>query len=137
MSLIAGAWLARSKRVPVKPGRKAKPEDKHDGGSRLPVASNVVRPDAAKHCLKTWLDNGTVAGGELRGGEALKVYKCYAGGMAKDMTANDLRQFLAEILGAGAIAARTSGYVVRIAADEGRRDLKMKAASAKGTLGRR
>ena len=47
-------------------------------------------------------------------------------GMGKGISANDLRQLLAEIKGADAIAARTSGYVVRgvqlrIAAEESRK----------------
>ena len=91
--------------------------------------------------MESWLKQATVAGGELRGGEALKSYKRYAGEMAKEMKPGDLRQLLAEILaetkGAAAIEARTSGYVVRgkqlrIATEEGRRPprfKKIKAAS--------
>jgi hypothetical protein len=49
----------------------------------------------------------------MRGGEALKAYKRYAGRMAKDMTGPELRNILAEILGPGAVIQRTSGYIVQ------------------------
>ena len=126
---VADRWRmgARPKReTKAKSARKAKPQGEPDGGSRLPVPSNVVSINAAKNSVKGWLNANTVAGGELRGGEALKAYKRYAGGMGQGMKPGDLRQILAEILGAGAIEARTSGYVVRgvqlrIAAAEGQK----------------
>jgi hypothetical protein len=49
----------------------------------------------------------------MRGGEALKAYKRYAGRMAKDMTGPELRNILAEILGQAAVIQRTSGYIVQ------------------------
>jgi hypothetical protein len=52
--------------------------------------------------VKSWLDKATTAGGEMRGGEALKTYKRYAGRMAKEMKGSELQALLAEILGKGA-----------------------------------
>ena len=49
----------------------------------------------------------------MRGGEALKAYKRYAGRMAKDMTGPELQALLMEILGPGAVIQRTSGYLVQ------------------------
>jgi hypothetical protein len=66
-----------------------------------------------KHSVESWLDMATVAGGEMRGGEALKAYKRNAGRMAKDMTGAELRDILTEILGQDAITQRTSGYIVQ------------------------
>ena len=129
VSLIAGGWASRPKReAKAKSSRKVKPQGDPDGGSRQPSPSNVVRLDAAKHSVEAWLKQATVAGGELRGGEALKSYKRYAGTMGQGIKPGDLRQILAEILAetkrSAAIEARTSGYVVRgvqlkIAAEEG------------------
>ena len=48
----------------------------------------------------------------MRGGEALKAYKRYAGRMAKDMKGSELQALLAEILGQEAVIQRTSGYIV-------------------------
>ena len=59
----------------------------------------MVKLDAAKHSVKTWLAKATSAGGEMRGGDGLKSYKRYAGRMAKDMTGAELRDILTEILG--------------------------------------
>ena len=49
----------------------------------------------------------------MRGGEALKAYKRYAGRVAKDITGPELRNILAEILGNSAVVQRTSGYIVQ------------------------
>ena len=48
----------------------------------------------------------------MRGGEALKAYKRYAGRMAKDMKGSEFQALLAEILGQEAVIQRTSGYIV-------------------------
>jgi hypothetical protein len=47
-------------------------------------------------------DKATVPRTEMRGGEALKAYKRYAGRMAKDMKGSELA-LLAEILGQEAV----------------------------------
>ena len=82
-SLIIGAFRARPASKLAKPVKKQKPEGSPDGGVRQAVNSNVVPLGAAKHSVKAWLDNATVAGKEMRGGDALKNYKRYAGRMAK------------------------------------------------------
>ncbi len=110
-SLIAGGLRTRPKMT--KAPAKVKPHGPTNGGTKRPVAANVVHLDAAKHSVKSWLDKATVTGGEMRGGEALKAYKRYAGRMAKDMTGAELRDILADILGNGAIVQRTSGYIVQ------------------------
>jgi hypothetical protein len=46
----------------------------------------VVKLDAARHSVKSWPDKATVTGGEMRGGQALKAYRRYAGRMASNMT---------------------------------------------------
>jgi hypothetical protein len=48
----------------------------------------------------------------MKGGEALKAYKRWAGPTAANMCAGELRQILTDVCGA-MIEARTSGYVVR------------------------
>jgi len=64
-SLIAGGLRSRPKTA--KAPAKAKPQGPGDGGTKRPAPSNVVRLDAARHSVKSWLDKATV-----RGGEALK-----------------------------------------------------------------
>jgi hypothetical protein len=63
--------------------------------------------------VKSWLDKATVAGGAMRGGEALKAYKRYAGRMAKDMTSAEFRDILIGILGEEMLVWKTSGYTVK------------------------
>jgi hypothetical protein len=109
-SLIGAGIRARPKTM--KTAGKVKPQGPTNGGTKRPVASNVVPLDAARHSVKAWLDKATVTGGEILGGQALKAYKRYAGRMAKDMTGAELRGILTEILGEEAITQRTSGYVV-------------------------
>jgi hypothetical protein len=110
-SLIAGSLQTRSKTT--KAPAKAKPQRPTNGGTKRPAPSNAVHLDAAKHSVKSWLDKATVTGGEMRGGEALKAYKRYAGRMAKDMKGSELQALLTEILGQGAVIQRTSGYIVQ------------------------
>jgi hypothetical protein len=74
---------------------------------------NVISLDIVRHSLRAWLDEATVPGGEMRGGEALKAYKRCAGRVAKDMKASEFRQLLTALLGPGAVEKRTSGFIVR------------------------
>ncbi len=113
VELIGEGWKARPRRE-QKPGkdRKAPPTHKPAGGTQAPLPANVVSLDAHRHSVKAWLDGATVAGGELRGGEALKAYKRWAGQMAKGMTGPELRTIMEALL-PGAVEPRNSGYVVR------------------------
>ena len=113
VELIGEGWKARP-RTQDKPGkdRKAPPAGKPAGGTQAPLPANVVSLDAHRHSVKAWLDGATVAGGELRGGEALKAYKRWAGQMAKGMTGPELRTIMEALL-PGAVEPRNSGYVVR------------------------
>jgi hypothetical protein len=104
-SLIAGGLRSRPKTA--KAPAKAKPQGPGDGGTKRPAPSNVVQLDAARHSVKSWLDKATVAG-EMRGGETLKAHKRYAGRMAKDMTAAELREILTDFLGNAAVVQRFS-----------------------------
>jgi hypothetical protein len=105
-SLIGGALQIRQ--GASKPVKKAKPQGTSptDGGTKL--GANVV----PMHSVKAWLDKSTAAGGEIRGGDALKAYKRWAGHAAKDMTSAELRNILTGILGDNVVQQRTSGYVV-------------------------
>lgn len=78
-----------------------------------PIGAKVVALDAAKHNVKAWLDAATVAGGQLRGGDALKSYKRWPERLAKDIDSAQLRRILSGILGAERIISRTSGYVIQ------------------------
>jgi hypothetical protein len=49
----------------------------------------------------------------VRGVEALKAYKRYAGRIAKDMKGSELQALLTELLGQDAVTQRTSGYTVK------------------------
>ncbi len=112
-TLIGEGWKARPRREekPVK-AKKPAPAAKPTGGTQAPLPANVVLLDAHRHSVKAWLDGATVAGGELRGGEALKKYKAFAGRMAANMTAQELRSIMEALL-PGAVEPRNSGYVLR------------------------
>jgi hypothetical protein len=97
----------------MKTAGKVKPQGPtNGGGTKRPVASNVVRLDAARHSVESWLEKSTAAGGEIRGGDAFKSYKRYAGRMASNMSAAEFKDILAEVLGEETVVQRTSGYVV-------------------------
>jgi len=85
------------------------------GAALAIMAAVAVRVDVLNNwqCVKSWLDRATDKGGELRGGDALKAYRRNGGPMAAAMTADELRNLLAELLGKDAIIKRASGYVVR------------------------
>jgi len=53
------------------------------------------------------------AGGEMRGSDALKSYKRWAGKAAKAIKSADLRRILTGLLGADRVVSRTNGYVVK------------------------
>ena len=72
------------------------------------TAANVI----SLHGVKAWLDKATAAGGEMRGGDALKAYRRHAGLAAKEMTSAELRDILTGILGEKVVQRRTSGFVV-------------------------
>ncbi len=115
-TLIGNGFVERhtartAAKAAAKPVAKEKPGRPPTGGTKLPA--NVIPLDAAKHSVKAWLDRSTATGGEMRGGEALKGYKRYAGHMAKTMTSGGLRAILSDLLGPDAVETRTSGYVVR------------------------
>ncbi len=113
VELIGDGWKARPRRE-QKPGKAKKPvpAGKPTGGTQAPLPANVVPLDAHRHSVKAWLDGATVAGGMLRGGEALKAYKRFAGRMAKDVTGAELRSIMEALL-PGAVEPRNSGFVVR------------------------
>jgi hypothetical protein len=73
-----------------------------------PQGPNVI----PLHGVKAWLDKATAAGGEMRGGDALKAYRRHAGLAAKDMGSAELRDILTGILGEKVVQRRTSGFVV-------------------------
>ena len=109
VELIGEGWKER----PRSQGAAAKAKKPAPtGGTQAPLPSNVVLLDAHRHSVKAWLDGSTVAGGMLRGGEALKAYKRFAGRMAASMTAQDLRSIMEALL-PGAVEPRNSGYIVR------------------------
>lgn len=108
MTLIGAGWQARPARAP-KP-KKAPVPGKPTGGKPEPLPDNVTH--LHQHSVKSWLDGATQGGGELRGGEALKAYKRWAGRTATDMTAKELRSILTALCGS-AVEVKTSGYVVR------------------------
>ncbi len=110
MTLIGAGWNARPVRAPKT--KKTAAPDHPKGGKPQPLPANVVPLDAHKHSVKAWLDGATQGGGDLRGGDALKSYKRWAGRMAQNMTAGELRAILTGLLGE-AVEGRTSGYVVR------------------------
>ncbi len=81
------------------------------GSTKEPLANAAPR-DARRHSVEAWLSTSAVAGGALRGGDALKSYKRWAGRSAQDLDAARLRQLLTAILGGDRIVTRTSGYVI-------------------------
>ncbi len=92
--------------------KKSGPDGSHGGAPKRAIPI-VTRFNAASHSVKVWLDGATVAGGELRGGDALKSYRRWARKMGQDADPADFRKYLASILGPGRIMPRTSGYIVR------------------------
>ncbi|MGO9543607.1 MAG: hypothetical protein ACLPPF_02275 [Rhodomicrobium sp.] len=107
-ALIGAGWSARPARA-LKPRKAAAPVPPR-GGKPEPLPDNVTH--LHQHSVKAWLDGATQGGGELRGGEALKAYKRWAGRTATDMTAKELRSILTALCGS-AVEVKTSGYVVR------------------------
>lgn len=107
-SLIAGAIKKR----PLKPVKAKRAAPTTGGGSKEPLRSNVVQLDAARNSVRGWLNASAKAGGNIRGGDALKSYKRYAGKMASNMTGSELREILSSILPGGAVKQSTSGYSI-------------------------
>ncbi|WP_127078315.1 hypothetical protein [Rhodomicrobium lacus] len=108
-SLIGGALAMRKAAAPK--ARRERGAPAPTGGTKEPLPANVVTLDAHRHSVKAWLGEATVAGGEMRGGEALKAYKRWAGRMADSVDAAQIRSILAELT--GAVERRNSGFVVR------------------------
>jgi anti-anti-sigma regulatory factor len=96
----------------VAAAKKSGPDGSQGGAPKraVPIAT---RFDAASHSVKIWLDRATAAGGELRGGDALKSYRRWARKLGQDADPAEFRKHLASILGPGRIMPRTSGYIVR------------------------
>jgi len=92
--------------------RERKLEASRDGGIQQPAIEPAPLADA-KQSVRAWLDIATIPGSALRGGDALKSYKRWAGKVANDFNATILRRALAGILGADRVVSRTSGYVVQ------------------------
>jgi hypothetical protein len=67
----------------------------------------AVRLDAVRHSVKAWLDQRTRPSGELRGGDALKAYRRFAGYPAGKMRSPELREVVASIIGPDRIVTRT------------------------------
>jgi len=117
--------------------KKAGPGGSHGGAPKRAVPL-ATRFDAASHSVKVWLDTATIAGGEIRGGDALKSYRRWAKKMCQEADAAEFRKNLACILGADRIVPRTSGYVVngiqfRAAIECGRKQLAV-AVRASGSI---
>jgi hypothetical protein len=105
MRLLGEGWKAR-------PRRNAAAARARKAGTQAPLPPNVLPLNAHRHSVKAWIDAATVNGGVLRGGDALKAYKRFAGRMAATMTGSELRSIL-EAIFPGAVEPRNSGYVVR------------------------
>jgi len=92
--------------------RKTEP-DGSQGGAQMRAVPAVPRFDAASHSVQVWLDGATVAGGEVRCGEALKSYRRWARKMCQDADPAEFRKHLASLLGPDSVVPRTGGYIVR------------------------
>jgi len=92
--------------------RKTEP-DGSQGGAQMRAVPAVPRFDAASHSVQVWLDGATVAGGEVRCGEALKSYRRWAKKMCQEADPAEFRKNLTCLLGADRIVPRRNGYVVR------------------------
>ncbi len=107
--MIAEALTSR----PQKPRKASKPAREHptDGGTKLSLGGNVYHLDAARGQVERWIDRRAIFGhgGELRGGEARKAFERYTG---QKISTERLRELLTDILPAGSIALRNSGYVI-------------------------
>lgn len=101
--LVAGACRAVKRTEP----------DGSQGGAPKRAVRTVPRFDAASHSVQVWLDGATVAGGELRCGEALRSYRRWARKMRQDADPAEFRKHLASILGPDSIVPRTGGYIVK------------------------
>ncbi len=106
--------------APFADGTRARSEVKESGheASKESGIEHVSAAKAEQACkpsrnVKAWLDASTVGGGELRGGDALKSYRRWAGKIAEVGDATLFRANLAAILGADRVISRKSGYVVR------------------------
>ncbi len=77
------------------------------------IAAKAEPAGTASRSIKAWLDASTLGGGELRGGDALKSYRRWAGKPAEAGDATGLRANLAAIIGADRVISRKSGYVVK------------------------
>lgn len=106
--LTPGAFMTAGPGAVKKPG-----SDGSQGGAPKRAIPIATRFDAASHSVKVWLDGATAAGGELRGGDALKSYRRWAKKMRQDADPDEFRKHLTGILGPERIVPRTSGYIVR------------------------
>ncbi|MGO8781020.1 MAG: STAS domain-containing protein [Rhodomicrobium sp.] len=93
--------------------RKPGPEVSKESGIRHLVPAKEGLDSAAARTIKAWLETSTIAGGELRGGDALKSYRRWAGKIAEAGDKAWFRANLAAIVGADRVIARNSGYVVK------------------------
>jgi hypothetical protein len=75
-------------------------------------AAHAAPGSAVRDSVEAWLRAATVPGGELRGGDALKSFRRWVRGTAKETGSRELREILSSILGPGRVVSRTSGYVI-------------------------
>ncbi len=93
--------------------KKAGQEVSKESSIRHVIPAKEQLDSTATRSIEAWLDASTVAGGKIRGSDALKSYKRWAGKIAEAGDAVQFRAHLAAILGADRVTSRTSGYVVR------------------------
>ena len=85
--------------------KRSQPEAPTNGGTHQPVADNVVSITAAR-----WLEQRTLRGGGLPGGEAKKNFERFTG---QKISAKQFRDALISLLGADAIQAKNNGYIIK------------------------
>ncbi len=93
-------------------GKKVEPEASKESNIDR-VGADAGLDGTAARSIRAWLDASTDAGGQVRGSDALKSYRRWAGKGTEAGDAMHFRAHLAAILGTDRVISRTSGYVVR------------------------
>lgn len=91
---------------------KAEAEPSLHKNAGCPMRAGEAAARTIRDSVGAWLDASTVAGRELRGGDALKSYRRWAKDSAPLVDSSEFRKTLAAILGAGRVVPRTSGYII-------------------------
>ena len=107
-------------------------EDAYTGLHLVSEAEPVKQPEPAPGSVDGWLLAATcdAPGSELRGGDALKAYRRWAGDLGKDMDAPKFRRLVSRALacqGRGKIINRNNGFVLA--------NVALKSANVGGDLG--